>query len=160
MMNGAIREICALSILCGIAMSIMPEGGVKRVASVLCTAVLLTAVLSPLRNMDMDSYALMLTRYREQEAKLAADGEKIRNRLNRAVIESECETYIMDKAAEIGAALTAAKVEAQWSTDGVWVPYAAQLTPSLPPEQAAVLAEKIAADLGIPEERVAWGGNE
>ena len=38
MMHGVIREVCALSVFCGLAMSIMPEGSVKRVAGVLCTA--------------------------------------------------------------------------------------------------------------------------
>ena len=64
MMHGVIREVCALSVFCGLAMSIMPEGSVKRVAGVLCTAALLITVLTPLRDFDMDSYALLLAKYK------------------------------------------------------------------------------------------------
>lgn len=160
MMSGAIREICALSILCGAAMSIMPEGGVKRVTGILTAAVLLTAILAPLKSMDLESYALIAAHYREREAELTAQGEEINERLNRAVIERECETYIMDKANELDIDIREADVEVQWSMDGVWLPYSACITGQSAPAQETALEDAVTAGLGIPGERVTWKNNE
>ena len=96
MMSGVIREICALSILCGVAMSITPEGGVKRVMGILSSAVLLIAILTPVRQFDFESYALELAKYKNSEAALSASGVDINERLNRLVIEDEYQAYIMD----------------------------------------------------------------
>ena len=156
MMHGVIREVCALSVFCGLAMSIMPEGSVKRVAGVLCTAALLITVLTPLRDFDIDSYALLLAKYKEEEAALTARGEEINERLNRLVIEQEYEAYIMDKAAEKNVAVKEAEVEAQWSTEG----YTAEISSDAPPSQRAMLTEAIKTDLGIPEERITWKCDE
>lgn len=160
MMSGAIREICALAIFCGAAMSIMPEGGAKRVAGILTAAVLLAAIITPLKSIDLNGYALLAARYREQEAALTAQGEEINERLNRAVIERECETYIMDKAKEIDIDIKEADVEVQWSTEKVWVPYSVCITAHAAPAQKTALEDAAAAELGIPGERVTWRSDE
>ena len=156
MTSGVIRGICALSILCGAAMSIMPEGGAKRVAGILTAAILLTAILTPVKDIDLQSYALLAARYREQEAALTAQGEEINERLNRAVIERECEAYIMDKAKEIDIDIKEADVEVQWNTERVWTPYSACITAHAASAQKTALEDAVAAELGIPGERVTW----
>ena len=108
----------------------------------------------------MDSYALLLAKYKEEEAALTARGEEINERLNRLVIEQEYEAYIMDKAAEKNVAVKEAEVEAQWSTEGLWVPYTAEISSDAPPSQRAMLTEAIKTDLGIPEERITWKCDE
>ncbi len=160
MMSGAIREICALSILCGAAMSIMPEGGAKRVAGILTAAILLTAILTPLKGIDFESYALLAAQYRQQEAELTARGEEINERLSRAVIEREYEAYIMDKANEMGIDIKEADVEVQWSTEGVWLPYSVCIAANAATAQKTALEDAVAAELGIPGERVTWESDE
>lgn len=159
-MYGVLREICALSILCGVAVSITPEGGAKRVIGILSSAILIIAIITPLKDFDFENYALELARYREQEAELTAKGEEINERLNRLVIEKECQAYIMDKAIEIGFEVKEAKVTLQWSTEGVWVPYSAEISGEATPEERLRLGESIKAGLGIPPERVVWAVNE
>ena len=156
MMHGVIREVCALSVFCGLAMSIMPEGSVKRVAGVLCTAALLITVLTPLRDFDIDSYALLLAKYKEEEAALTARGEEINERLNRLVIEQEYEAYIMDKALELGLEGLAVDVEVQWSLEGLWMPYGASISGVCSQTGKEQLSALMAADLGIPYERQRW----
>lgn len=160
MMSGVIREICALSILCGVAMSITPEGGVKRVMGILSSAVLLIAILTPVRQFDFESYALELAKYKNSEAALSARGVDINERLNRLVIEDEYQAYIMDKARKTSIEVKEADVEVQWSTEGVWVPYSAEIISDAPPEMRGKLTEAIRSELGIPEERVTWNGDE
>ena len=60
----------------------------KRVAGVLCTAALLITVLTPLKTSTWTLRALLLAKYKEEEAALTARGEEeINERLNRLVIE-------------------------------------------------------------------------
>ena len=39
-MSEMLRQLCGLSLFCGIALGLMPEGGVKKAASIACTVVL------------------------------------------------------------------------------------------------------------------------
>ena len=156
MMSGVIREICALSILCGVAMSITPEGGVKRVMGILSSAVLLIAILTPVRQFDFESYALELAKYKNSEAALSARGEDINERLNRLVIEEECSAYIWDKAREYGVELTEVRVTAAWSTDGFWYPEGAVISCPDPAAASQSLSGVIERELGILESAQEW----
>ena len=98
MISQSIRQLCALSLLCGAALSILPEGGVKRVAEVVCTASLIVALVNPLKALDMESYALESAKRQERETALISGAEATQQLLNRLVIEQEYEAYIMDKA--------------------------------------------------------------
>lgn len=159
-MSTMIRELCALSILFGVIMGIIPEGGVKRITGILCSAILIIVVLTPIKSIDIDSYALLLTQYREQEAQLTARADEINSRLNRAVIVEEYEAYIMDKAEELGIDVKEARVEVQWSTEAVWVPYSVSVTANADISLRRVFEDKLMAELGIPQERVKWQGDE
>ena len=77
-------------------------------------------------------------------------------RLQRTIIESEMRTYILDKAAQCGAALDDAQVTLQWSTDGYWYPQSVRLVTSGQAEENSRLAQIIEADLGIPRARQEW----
>ena len=43
MIQESIRQLCAVSIFCGAAINITPEGGVRRIMQLLCTAALFPA---------------------------------------------------------------------------------------------------------------------
>lgn len=159
-MSTMIRELCALSILFGVIMGIIPEGGVKRITGILCSAILIIVILTPIKSIDIDSYALLLTQYREQEAQLTARADEINSRLNRAVIVEEYEAYIMDKAEELGIDVKEAGVEVQWSTEAVWVPYSVSVTANADISLRRVFEDKLMAELGIPQERVKWQSDE
>ena len=68
MIQESIRQLCAVSIFCGAAINITPEGGVRRIMQLLCTAALTIAILSPIKEIDFDIYALETARLREAEA--------------------------------------------------------------------------------------------
>ena len=156
MIHQGIRQLCALSLLCGAALSILPEGGVKRVAEVACTASLILALISPLKSLDMELYALESAKRHELESALTQDAEAAQQRLNRLVIEQEYEAYIMDKALELGQEDLVVDVEVQWSLDGLWMPYAASLSGECSQSGKERLSALMAADLGIPYERQRW----
>lgn len=155
-MYEGIRELCAVSLLCGAALSILPEGGVKRVAEILCTASLILAVISPIKEIDMDAYALESARLHELETSLAQQGQEAGERINRLVIEQEYEAYIMDKARELGVNDLTADVEVQWSMEGFWMPYGVKLISNCGDSERERLSQLLVSDLGIPYERQRW----
>ena len=156
MIQQSIRQLCAIALLCGAALSILPEGGVKRVAEVVCTASLILAIVSPLKSLDMEGYALESAKRHELEAALTDEAEDARRRLNRLVIEQEYEAYIMDKALELGLEGLAVDVEVQWSLEGLWMPYGASVSGVCGQTGKEKLSALMAADLGIPYERQRW----
>ena len=101
-MTAALRLLCALAVFCGALLSVMPEGSVKRIAAIGCTAAMLLAVLGALRELDPGDFTLELARYRELGRELAVRSEEVRDRLNRSVIEEEYEASLGDAALGYG----------------------------------------------------------
>ena len=159
-MYSGIRQLCAMSLLCGAALTMTPEGGVKRVTQVLCTAVLVITVLSPLKALDIDDLALAGARLHEAERELFGRGEAAEERLNRLVIEREYEAYIMDKAESLGLELSELSIRVQWSLEGYWAPYGAELRAEGDRALIEELGRILRDDLGIPYERQQWNGHE
>ena len=159
-MTEALRQLCGLSLFCGIALGLMPEGGVKKAASIACTVVLVMTVLLPLGTLDVSQYSLELAKYREIGEQLEERGDAFRDSMSRTVIEQECEAYIMDKAEAMGITVDTVKVRAFWNSEGVWVPESAEIRSGCGESEKKRLSYLIFADLGIPAEKQEWSGNE
>lgn len=159
-MTEALRQLCGLSLFCGIALGLMPEGGVKKAASIACTVVLVMTVLLPLGTLDISQYSLELAKYREMGEQLEERGDAVRDSMSRTVIEQECEAYIMDKAEAMGITVDTVKVRAFWNSEGVWVPESAEIRSACTEMERKRLSDVIFADLGIPAENQEWSGNE
>lgn len=159
-MTEALRQLCGLSLFCGIALGLMPEGGVKKAASIACTVVLVMTVLLPLGTLDISQYSLELAKYREMGEQLEEKGDAFRDSMSRTVIEQECEAYIMDKAEAMGITVDTVKVRAFWNSEGVWVPESAEIRSGCGESEKKRLSDVIFADLGIPAENQEWSGNE
>ena len=159
-MTEALRQLCGLSLFCGIALGLMPEGGVKKAASIACTVVLVMTVLLPLGTLDISQYSLELAKYREMGDQLEEKGDAFRDSMSRTVIEQECEAYIMDKAEAMGITVDTVKVRAFWNSEGVWVPESAEIRSGCGESEKKRLSDLIFADLGIPAENQEWSGNE
>ena len=150
-MSAAIRELCLLAVLCAAVTSICPEGNVKKICSLTCSIVMITAALKPLAGFDFNEYAVQLAHYREMGAALTESSQELDNRLNRLVIEEECSAYIWDKAREYGVELTEVRVTAAWSTDGFWYPEGAVISCPDPAAASQALSGVIERELGILE---------
>ena len=159
-MTEALRQLCGLSLFCGIALGLMPEGGVKKAASIACTVVLVMTALLPLGTLDVSQYSLELAKYRGMGEQLEERGDAVRDSMSRTVIEQECEAYIMDKAEAMGITVDTVKVRAFWNSEGVWVPESAEIRSACTERERKRLSDVIFADLGIPAEKQEWSGNE
>lgn len=148
-----------MSLLCGAALTMTPEGGVKRVTELLVTAVLVLTLISPFRELDFETYADITARRHEAEAELFSRAGEAEDRLNRLVIQREYASYIMDKAKNLGMELQTMEVEVQWSLDGYWAPYGSRISTQSGAKQREELGRILRDDLGIPYERQQWDGD-
>ncbi len=155
-MMTSVGRLCALAILGGVLLSLMPEGGVRRIAGIGCTAVLLLTAVNAVQETDWSAFRIEIARYHELSEELAADGRDARDKLDRSVIEAEYESYICDEAARLGIVELHAEVTARWDMAGLWLPYEVQLWGSCGEHEKKELTGHIKAELGVAGERVIW----
>lgn len=154
-----IRRLCALSILCGAALSISPKGNVRRIMGIVCAAALICAMLEPIRGMDFSAYSLELARAEQRREEFLADNADTGERLNRLVIQEQYRAYIMDKAKQLDIPMSEVNLELRWSGEGLWLPDSASYT-ARPGGDRETLEQTVQAELGIPVEKQIWRGNE
>ena len=142
--------------LCGASLSIIHEGGVKNIMKLLSTAVLTIAILSPIKDLDLDSYALESARIKELEDELLSGSHEAEEKLNRLYIQQEYNEYIKNEAAQLGIINPEISVLAQWNLEGLWVPYSVQIYADCDKSKADELGRIIRDELGIPYERQLW----
>ena len=159
MMQSLLRELCGLSILCGAALALTPEGKWKKAMGFVSSVVLMACVLNGIRGFDWRAYAAETALYREREQSFLRKSEETRDALDRRVIERECAAYIGDKAASLGYVLNGIELEMVWSVEGVWVPHAVSLTGSGAIEARDRLSAILETELGIPPDRQEWREN-
>lgn len=155
-MTDFVKQICALSVFCGIALSLTPEGSVKKATALCCTLLLMMTALTAFRSFDYSTYALEIARYRELGHALADDSEERTERIKRLVVEQEYAEYIRQQAAAIGINDLKVAVSVRWDTAGVWVPESVRLSGSCTDDQRAGLQTLISADLGIEKTHQEW----
>lgn len=149
-----IMGLCAASIITACAQTITPTGAVKRVLRLVCGLVLTLVLVSPLGELNVESYALSLAAYRERTAVLTEELNETEKRLNRVYIEEGCAAYILDEAHALGLE-GRVEVRAKWRDD-CWVPWEVRLHMNSTEEQRRRFAASITGELGIPEERQYW----
>ena len=156
-MMGAVRgwllAVISVSLLCAVAEALMPPGAVRRVGKLVCGLVLLAAVLSPLRELDLDSGQRWLTDYFSALDRQTSQLNETVDSQMKSIIERKCAAYIVDKAAQLGLTCSA-RVECRAGEDGLYLPVRADVSGTLPEDGRARLLQIIREDLGIPEDRI------
>ena len=155
-MSELLRRICLLSAFLGSAVSLIPEKGIKQITEILCTCLIIAAVLECFKGFDWEFFSSALAVFRENEKVLVGEIDDTRNALDRAVIEEEYASYIFDKAENKGVLLEEVKVEVKQSAEGIWIPWKTYIECKESTADTKVLSEMIEAELGIPKERQVW----
>lgn len=152
--RGYLLSIVAVCLLTALARSLIPEGGVRRVSSVVCALLLVLCALSPLLQLDIDAVAQSIARI-QMENETLRTGVAVKNReLVSQIIKQNTQTYILDKAASMGLTLQA-EVEMRDAGDYPY-PYRVTLGGMCTEAQRQVLTRYIEENLAIPAERQAW----
>ena len=143
--------VIAAAILCTIAQDLSPKGSVKQVGRLVCAMVLLCAVLSPIKTLDVAAGGQWLTDYRatlaDSRVALAEQGEEIQM----AVIAEKYRAYIESKGAQLGLDCQA-RVDCREEGE-IYVPDRVEVTGDLAQEEQEQLVREIQSDLDIPAQR-------
>lgn len=147
--------LVAVTLLLSLVQALIPEGGVRRIASFTGGLILLAVLLRPLLNVELLQFRLEWEDLREsmweQQVNLE---EETRSALAGRIAESTA-AYISDKAAEMGLDAVPC-VRTICREDGVILPDRVEL----PIPYSAPLSAYIQQELGIPAERQVWDEGE
>lgn len=152
--RGYLIRLTAAAILGAVIRKLAPSGGAGRAAKLGAGLLVLITAFSPIASINTAAAAQNLVQHGYADPLNTMEFSKNVNDLLSELITEQAEAYILDKAQELGLALTVevtAKVE-----DTYPVPYAVRLSGSPTAAQMEKLKEIIAADLKIPEERQEW----
>lgn len=162
MMEGGrvwLLSILSVSFLCALADALMPKGPVKGVGKLVCGLILAVTVVSPVVTLDLEGGLQWLEGWevgleqREEELKKQVDeGMK-------TIIEQEYEAYIVDKAAQLGAACTA-RVECRQEDEGVYLPKTIWIRGALSQPQREALSGSLMEELGVASEALHYEDGE
>ena len=159
-MNDALRSwilgIVGVAALAAVAMTIAPEGRVKRVLSLTCGVAMIIALLRPVIGFDYTGFSKSLASLRQSAADMSAELGETNEKLTGHIIEQRCAAYIVDKGILLGISDLSATVSAKWSGEGFWYPGGATLTTDANQEFRDKLSYIIGAELGIPPEELIW----
>ena len=150
--------VIVVSLMCAAAEALMPPGPGRRVGRLVCGLALLSAVLSPLAGLDLDGGQQWLEDYLSSLDGRTAELEETVNSQMKGIIEGEYAAYIVDKAAQLGAACSA-RTECR-RDGGLYLPQRVEVTGAVPPPLQSELVQIIVRDLGVPEEQIDFSEEE
>jgi len=148
-----LTAILAATLLLTVAEKLVPEGSLRKIASMTGGLILLIVLVQPLTKLqlgrlqiDYDSYSASIE---ERQAELQAENEA---ELTELIVE-RTEAYILDKAAALGISCQV-EVTTKTGEDGIPRPDSAVLSCG----ESAELAAYLENELGIPKERQVFHG--
>lgn len=153
-MKAYLIRLTAAAILGAVLRKMAPEGGAGRATRLGSGLLVILTALGPLGNMDPAGAAAHLAErgfvggYTDQSV------QQISNELLEELILDSVEAYILDKAQELGAEVTA-EVE-MVVQNGCPIPWRVRIQGQVPEQTRERLKQLIQDELGIPEERQIW----
>lgn len=147
--------LTASAIICGILLSFFSEGPLRMQLQVVCGVFLTVTALAPLTRISLPDLTGASQAYLSEGQLLAVRGEKLARDEMLGRIKQATETYILDKAASMGAV-----VRPEVELDDAGNPVSVSLQGSCSAGQRQQLGAAITNDLGIPEEDQQWTGEK
>lgn len=146
--------VCAAAILCGIANGIIEKkGSYSSVLKLITGLILALTVISPLVKIQWADVTQYVEGMTSDADDAVADGEAMAYEAEAAIIKSQTEAYILDKAASMGLNI---EVEVTLSSSDPPLPCAVSVKGSVSPYSKALLSQYISEELGISEENQQW----
>ncbi len=150
-----VRTLAAGAIFCAAALLLVPEGSGKRAVKLVCAAVLTILLVGPLRQLDAERLAELLTVQKLESAAFTADAEELSEELLGSIIRKETEEYIWDAARRLGIAELGVRLRLR-TVDGLPCPWSVELIGKYTKDQREELSLMLEGELGIPGERQTW----
>ena len=144
-------SVAASAMLLSLSQAMVPKGAVRRIAGFVGGLLVILAVLSPIVSIDPDELSQYISAFSiDTETGAIIDDREILS----GIIKDRCESYILDKAKELGATL---EVSVDLCEDAHYpYPVSVVLTGQVTPEQKMRLTEEISLDMGISPQQQEW----
>ena len=146
-------SVAAAALICGIVSGMVQNGAAKELVRLLCGLFLAVTALHPLVKLDLSNLGEFVLPYTQEAESVAAMGENMARESMADIIKAESEAYILDKAAELNAEITA-----QITVGDDQAPAAAKLSGEVSPYARQRLEKILESDLGIAKENQLWTG--
>ena len=150
-----VLSIIAAALICAALEGLLQGSSVKELIKIICGMVLTITVVAPLRNFNWKLPAQLDTSFQQAADAAAAEGETIAREAMVMVIKQKTEAYIQDKAASLGADISA---EISLSHEDPPVPQSAVITGQITNSQKSQLLQILQTHLGITKENIKWTG--
>ena len=146
--------ICA-SMLAGIVTSMLPDSVGGELIRLLCGLFITVTILTQIRNMDVEVWQEPYWQLAAQAQIQTQEGEMQAEDQLRAVIKESCESYILDKAKDIGICIG---VDIGLSEEDIPIPVNVTILGSVTEEAKEILQEILIQEMGIQKEDQLWSG--
>jgi len=151
-----ILRIMIAAFICCMVMGLSREGRVHDILKLICGAFMLILLISPMIRLHKNDIISFSSQYYAGNAAQAISaGEDYVKNTTTDIIREQCETYILNKAAEIGADIS---VRITLSEEDPPIPVAVTVSGKVSPYFKLLLEEIILNDLGITKENQLWTG--
>lgn len=146
-------SVAAAAILCGIVTGLFRNGMAKEIFKLVCGLFLAYTAVAPIAKWDFSELLDFRFYFEEDAAAAAALGEELALSSKLEIIKSQTEAYILDKANEMDA-----DISAEVTVDDDGIPVAVALTGQASPYARSQIQTIIESDLGIAKENQQWTG--
>ena len=141
------------ALVCGIVNRTAKGSGCAPVIRLLCGVFLTVVLVQPLCGLSFEEPLRWTEDLNALGAEIVAQGSREAQAQKEAIIKARLEAYIVEKAAQAGASVTA-----DITLGGDGLPRAVTVTGALSPAAKGRLKRMLTQELGIPEVRQQWNG--
>lgn len=141
------------ALVCGIVNRTAKGSGCAPVIRLLCGVFLTVVLVQPLGSFSFDAPLQWTQGLETAAADAVRQGSREAQAQKEAIIKARLEAYIVEKAAQAGASVTA-----DITLGGDGLPRAVTVTGALSPAAKHQLRQEMTEALGIPEVRQQWNG--
>ena len=147
---GQILRIVGAAILCTVIVDLMPKGK-QSIIKIICSVFMGITILLPITGFKISDFSKYEALIDQSAASITEEGAKQANKAQSDIIKDNLEAYILKKATDMGADITASitlsnSLEPESiSIEGDTAPYTRQQ-----------IEKMITTDIGIPKERQNW----
>ena len=152
-MSDWILALVGAAALGAVALSITPEGRVKRAVKLVCGFAAVMALIGGVTEFDFGVYSRGLADYRREAESIIGEYSLESSNIEKEYIKERCEAYISDRAQALGITCSDVSVTVSWSPEGYWYP--TEVHGSIDGE-AEQLTQAVSAELGIAPEKQTW----
>ena len=150
-----VRDLAVAAVFCAVVLLLIPEGREKRAVRLACALMLTILMIRPLRQLDTERIAELLTLQRMESSGITAEADELSMELCERIIRTETEEYIWDAAQRLG--IGKLGIRLRMKTDGgLPCPWSISLTGTVTGEQREQLSLLLEGELGIPKQRQTW----